>query len=367
MQVPEGRLHIGVFNHSLPVVGKKPGGVDQGAHNLADGLARRGHKVTIWTHDPKPEGAAYEVRLLPWKRFVNSWLGRRVTMGYLGNILAFLPRYRDCDAIIAHGDSLLLPFTGKPLVRVMHGSALGEALTASSPLRFVSQLGLYPLELLTALTQRGCVGISRNTQRYNPFVRRVLPRGVDTRTFFPDPGAKTEEPSILFVGTLDGRKRGKVLLEWFVEIVRPRHPRATLFMVSSPGPPIDGVVYRSGVGPAEYALLCRQAWVYASPSVYEGLGLPYVEAMASGTPVIASPNPGSREVLDGGRYGILAEDADFGTRLADLLDDTVLRDDFTRRALERAQVYTLEAEVDAYEDLLLELVGKATQHANRSK
>ena len=51
-------------------------------------------------------------------------------MGYLGNVLALLPDYREFDAIIAHGDSLLLPLAGKPVVRVMHGSALGEARSA---------------------------------------------------------------------------------------------------------------------------------------------------------------------------------------------------------------------------------------------
>ena len=45
-------------------------------------------------------------------------------MGYLGNLLALLPDYRDFDAVIAHGDSLLLGFLGKPVLRVMHGSAL---------------------------------------------------------------------------------------------------------------------------------------------------------------------------------------------------------------------------------------------------
>ena len=38
-----------------------------------------------------------------------------VTMGYLGNVLALVPDYSEFDAIMAHGDSLLLPLTGKPV------------------------------------------------------------------------------------------------------------------------------------------------------------------------------------------------------------------------------------------------------------
>ena len=61
--------------------------------------------------------------------------------------------------ILTVGDSLLMPLLGKPLVRVMAGSALGEALSAKSPLRFLHQLGVYAQELASAATQRNCVGV----------------------------------------------------------------------------------------------------------------------------------------------------------------------------------------------------------------
>ena len=121
-----------MLSYGLPVEGEKRGGIERAAHTLAEGLARRDHEVVVFSHDPKPAGAAYEVRELPWKAFVNTWTGRRLTMGYLGNLLALVPDYREFDAVIAHGDSLLVPLTGKPVLRVMHGSALGEARSATS-------------------------------------------------------------------------------------------------------------------------------------------------------------------------------------------------------------------------------------------
>lgn len=351
-------LRIAVFNYGLPVVGQKRGGVDRVAHDLADGLARRGHDVTVWTHDAKPDGAAYAVRRLPWKRFSTSWLGRRLTMGYLGNVLAVIPDFRESDVIIAHGDSLLLPLLGKPLVRVMHGSALAEALSATSPWRFVHQLGVYPQELLSGLTQPGCVAVSRNTRRHNPFVRRVIANGVDLTDFFADPKIKTPEPSVMFVGTLDGRKRGRLLIEWFSRNVRPRYPTATLMMVGPPGPEVAGVTYHTGVSNTELALMYRRTWVYASPSAYEGFGLPYLEAMASGTPVIATPNQGSREVLDEGRCGRLVSDAEFAESLVDLLGDRAARDELTNLSLKRAQAYSLTTTIDEYERLLTDLCSR---------
>ncbi|HEY6360411.1 MAG TPA: glycosyltransferase, partial [Vicinamibacterales bacterium] len=167
------RLRIATFSYGLPVPGLKRGGIERSAHTLADGLARRGHQVVVFTHDPKPADAAYDVLTLPWKAFVGSWLGRRVTMGYLGNLLAIMPDYSEFDAIVAHGDSLFLPVTGKPIIRVFHGSAFGEARSARSIGRTLLQLGVYAQELLTAVLQNGAVSVSESGRRQNPFVRRV--------------------------------------------------------------------------------------------------------------------------------------------------------------------------------------------------
>ncbi|HEX7313448.1 MAG TPA: glycosyltransferase family 4 protein [Pyrinomonadaceae bacterium] len=348
-------MRLAVFSYWLPVPGRKRGGIERLAHDLADGLARRGHEVTVWSYDPRPGRAAYAVRPLPCERFVTSWLGRRLTMGYLGNLLAVAPRYGDADAILTIGDSLLLPLLGKPVVRVMAGSALGEALSARSPLRFLHQLGVYAQELASAATQRNCVGISHGTRRYNPLVRHVIPLGSDLGAFFPDGACKSPEPSVLFVGALGGRKRGRLLVEWFTQHVRARHPDATLAVVGERGAAAAGVSYHVGVEDAELAAMYRRAWVYATPSTYEGFGLPYVEAMASGTPVIATPNAGSREVLGGGRFGELVEDERFGARLAELLSDRARREELAARGLERAEGYGLSKMIDRYEELIVSI------------
>jgi glycosyltransferase involved in cell wall biosynthesis len=292
---------------------------------------------------------------LPWRAFVETWFGRRVTMGYLGNLLALVPDYREFDAVIAHGDSLLLPLAGKPVVRVMHGSALGEARSAASIGRCVLQLGVFAQELATALLSRGVVGVSENTRRDNPFVRRVIPHGVDDRFFSASDTGKTRTPSVLFVGTLDGRKRGRFLLDLFRHTVLAAHPGATLDFVGPPGPAQPGVTYHTGITDDVLAHLYRRAWVYASPSTYEGFGLPYLEAMACGTPVVASPNPGSREVLDGGRCGVLATDASFAGELTAILGDAPRRAALTAQGLCRAREYSLSRMVGEYEELLYEL------------
>jgi glycosyltransferase involved in cell wall biosynthesis len=346
-----------MLSYGLPVEGEKRGGIERAAHTLAEGLARRNHEVVVFSHDPKPVGAAYDVRELPWKAFVNTWTGRRLTMGYLGNLMALVPDYREFDAVIAHGDSLLVPLTGKPVLRVMHGSALGEARSATSIGRCLLQLGVYGQELLTALVSRGVVAVSENTTRDNPFVAHVIPHGVDDSIFTPWPVEKAPEPSVLFVGALDGRKRGRFLLEAFVKTVRPMHPEASLTIVGGTGPAHPGVTYLTGVSDAELADLYRRAWVYASPSTYEGFGLPYLEAMACGTPVVASMNPGSVDVLDGGRCGLLPSDDDFAGTIASLLTDEARRSELSANGLRRVPQFTLTRMLDGYEKVLFDLTG----------
>ena len=119
---------------------------------------------------------------------------------------------------------------------------------------------------------------------------------------------------------------------------------------------IDGVHYHTGIGTDALVRLYQRAWIYASPSTYEGFGLPYVEALACGTPVVATPNPGSREVLGNGRYGCLAADDQFASTLLRLLGDRSERDGLTRRGLERAAEYDITITAAAYESLIEALV-----------
>ena len=350
-------LDIAVLSYGLPTPGLKRGGIERVAHELAEGLARRGHRVTVFSHDPRPADAHYAIAPLPWRGFVNTWLGRRVTMGYLGNLLMAAPSTGRFDVVIAHGDSLLLPLRRTPFVRIVHGSAWEEARSATSPGRFVLQAGVFLQELLSAATHRASVGVSQNTRRGNPFVRHVIPNGVNRDVFRPDERDRGGVPTLVFVGALGGRKRGQWLLDLFTSCIRPGVPGTELHMVSAPGPARDGVTYHEGISDEALARLYRRAWLYVSPSVYEGFGLPYVEALASGTPVVASPNPGSTEVLAQGG-GMLCDDEAFGPTVLALLRDPTRRSALAAEGLAVAQRYDLVKTVDAYEDLVRDLAGR---------
>jgi glycosyltransferase involved in cell wall biosynthesis len=350
------RLAIAVVSYRLPCMGQARGGIEQVAHDLANALVDRGHMVTVFTYDPAPPTARYRTEPLPMRRFATSWLGRQTTAGFLGNVVALGPDYRKFDVIMAHGDSLLLPLTGKPIVRLMHGSAREEARRATSMAATALRYGVYIQELLTARMQRGTVAVSPGAQRASEHIQHMIPNGIDLTVFRPDPSERSPQPSILFVGALGRRNRGQWLVDQFRQRIRPAWPAAELHLVCAAGQGEAGVHYHTGVATADLVRLYQQAWVYASPSTYEAFGLTYLEAMASGTPVVATPNPGSRELLADGRYGVIADDEQFADAVLRLLGTHEARQEMTARGLMRARSYDIAGTAQAYEALMEELI-----------
>jgi glycosyltransferase involved in cell wall biosynthesis len=210
-------------------------------------------------------------------------------------------------------------------------------------------------EMIASLRADVSVAVSRNTTRFYPWIRKVIPNGVDPSLFHP--GTEREiEPTILFVGTYENRKRGRLLMEAFSKEILPALPNTNLWMVCSDAPAAPNVTVFGRVSDERIAELYRRAWVFCLPSSYEGFGVPYIEAMASGTPVVATPNAGSREVLDGGRAGILAKPDELGSALISLLRNEERREQLSREGLRRALNYGWDSIVTQYEQLYREVL-----------
>jgi len=89
------------------------------------------------------------------------------------------------------------------------------------------------------------------------------------------------------------------------------------------------------------ARLYRAAGVFAFPSLAEGFGLPPLEAMASGTPVVVTDSTSLPEVIaDAGLLVCRSDEAAFAGALQSVLEDRNLHDQLARRGRERASTFT---------------------------
>lgn len=193
----------------------------------------------------------------------------------------------------------------------------------------------------------------------------VVPLGVGPE-FFPEPPPVQEavrarlapgrEGLILFCGTLEPRKDVPTLVRAFARVPGGRH-RYRLVLAGGDGrasAEIATLVSRLGLGDAvafegymdvaQLRGLYSAATLFVLPSLYEGFGLPVLEAMACGTPVIATDSSSLPEVV--GDAGLLVPPGDpeaLAGAMARVLDDADLAADLRQRGLRRAKGFTWEA------------------------
>jgi glycosyltransferase involved in cell wall biosynthesis len=163
-------------------------------------------------------------------------------------------------------------------------------------------------------------------------------------------------PFILSLGTIEPRKNLLTLLEAYAVLLGRESSIPNLVMAGRRGwlyRPVFRRVRELGlaarvqftgwVGSADLPALLNAAQVFAYPSLYEGFGLPPLEAMACGTPVISSNASSLPEVV--GEGGILIPARDVGAwagALASVLGNSQLRAELRARGLTQAQKFSWE-------------------------
>lgn len=332
-------MNIACVSYYLPPVDMIGSGMQM--HYLANAYARRGHSVTMFCPYAEPaQDALYSCVSVP--------VGSRMrTFRFAWNLRK--QDFAGFDLLHAAMDDYWLLGKRRPFhIRTFHGSCLAEAVHIRGGRDRLRMLLLGLTEWASCLVADRKVCVSRNTRRYIPWAREVIWNGVDLGTFRPG-SAKSAHPSMLFVGTMGYRKRGAVLLDIFQRYVLPVLPDAEMWIVREPAPVnVPGVRWFGPVSLEKLVELYQCAWVFCLPSSYEGFGVPYVEAMACGTPVVATPNVGAREVLDDGRYGVIADVPQLGDALLALLRDETLRNRWAETGRQRAAEFSWDRIVDAY-------------------
>jgi phosphatidylinositol alpha-mannosyltransferase len=321
-------MKIAVISYYLPPVDRIGSGVQ--THYLANAYVRAGHTVTMLS--PYADADA-DALYTPVK--IPCGTNNR-TLQFALNLRKF--DFSKFDLVHAGMDDWALLGVNKPFhIRTFHGSCFAEAMVADNLKSFIRMSWLGLTEWLSCAVANKTVAVSQNTLKFIPFCRDVIWNGIDRSIFFPST-TKSDNPSILFVGTLDSRKRGRLLLEVFQNQVQKKFPEAELWIVrETHDPVVPGVKVFGSVTNDQLADLYRRAWVFCLPSSYEGFGVPYIEAMACGTAVVSTPNMGALEVTENGKYGRIAPDAELGSCICDLLLNEGRRSELVTMGLARTR------------------------------
>jgi len=166
-----------------------------------------------------------------------------------------------------------------------------------------------------------------------------------------------DTPYILFLGTLEPRKNLSTLMEAFLDLTRETDLAHSL-VVAGPkgwGKTSDTIATHARalgnrailpgyVAETDLPALYKGADLFAFPSLYEGFGLPVIEAQAQGTPVVCSTDPALCEVTAGTGIHLHARDTPAWTAtLADLLAAPSRREEMRASGLRNAAGFTWEA------------------------
>lgn len=179
------------------------------------------------------------------------------------------------------------------------------------------------------------------------------------------PDGSIPHPLVVAAGRLAGVKNYPLLLAAVAGLVDPTpvhawilgegDERARLEAIAS-APALAGRVRFLGFQQNPWAIIAR-ADVFVLTSTYEGFGNVLVEAMACGTPVVATASAGTREIIEHGVNGLLVtHDAPaVAAAIAAILADQSLRERLVARARRDVDRYALPRVAERYDRLFMEL------------
>ncbi len=346
-------MKIGIV---CPYAWDVPGGVQAHIRDQAETLIEMGHDVSVITPVEDPASLpTYAVdggrpRSVPYNGSV-----ARLTFGVKAT--ARVRRWiREGEFDVLHVHEPLAPSLGVlacwsargPIVATVHSSIERSRVLVTG--YYLAQTALEKISALVAVSEHA----RRTIVDHLGGDAVLIPNGVRVDHYQDAPPLREwPGPAIGFLGRMDEPRKGlPILLEAFAGI-RARVPEATLVLIGPgdvdevladlPAALRAGIVVLGRLGEEEKARALASLDVYVAPNTGgESFGIVLLEAMAAGTPVIASDLDAFARVLDGGRCGALFPVGD-SVALADavitLLEDEEARARLVEAGSRRAEAY----------------------------
>jgi phosphatidylinositol alpha-mannosyltransferase len=304
----------------------RPGGVTEVAHYSAKELRRLGHDVTIvtthYTGSEPPEPGVLRIGRNVLVPVNGAWVNLTVGAGLRGELRRIFERER-FDVVHAHC----------PLVPTLPLFALEAALpwqkvvgtfhAAADRNFFYWLLRRYLEPRARRLDRRIAVSEAARAfvGRYFPGDYEIVPNGIDCERFRPGVAPLAEfrdgRFNVLFVGRMDPRKGVSYLCRAIPLVARELSGNVRFLVVGEKGlraglcpRPADlrgaKLEWIGRVSPQELPRYYATADVFCSPATgQESFGIVLLEAMASGTAIVASDIPGYRTIVNDAREGLL--------------------------------------------------------------
>lgn len=207
----------------------------------------------------------------------------------------------------------------------------------------------------------------------------IMPCGVDSLLYHPnysEQDVKTvtnkyqiQGEYLLYLGTLEPRKNIERLIKAYALLKKEISNTPKLVLAGRKGWMFESIfetvkslqmendiIFTGYIDYKDAPILIKGAKIFLFPSIYEGFGMPPLEAMASGTPVIVSNVSSLPEVV--GDAGILVDPFSVdsikeGLKL--LVNDEDKRIELSRMGIERAKIYTWDNAVEILQDVFAQL------------
>jgi len=363
------RVDIALFVPSL-----RGGGAERVMVNLARGFSEQGYKVDLVlqrAEGPFLSKVPDEVRIVDLRT-------KRMALA-LFPLISYLRREKPRSLLAAMTHTNIVALLARKLARVETRVVVSEHNTisiishTSKTLRsrflpLIAKRLYYWADAVIAVSK----GVADDFAEFLKFPREKI-RVIYNPVVTPEILEKAEEPLehpwfkpgeppvILGVGALTKQKDFPTLIHAFALVRRERPARLMILGEGEDRPKLEALVRKLGLekdvalpgfidNPYKYM---KHAAVFVLSSRWEGLPTVLIEAMACGTPVVATDCPsGSREILEGGKYGALVPVGD-ARELAKTIMKALV--DTSQREIIKARLYqfSLESVVGKYMDLLL--------------
>jgi glycosyltransferase involved in cell wall biosynthesis len=182
-----------------------------------------------------------------------------------------------------------------------------------------------------------------------------------------------EDEFLLFVGTIEPRKNLLTLMRAFDQILRQTSRRPQLVVAGAEGWLMDQLfafIKESSIGDRllltgylddkDLRALYSSCRAFVYPSIYEGFGLPPLEAMACGAPVIAGNIATFQETLGSAAELVEPNDVEALARsIVEILGDEDRRRDLSRRGLEQAAKFSWERTAELTLEVYRQVLGES--------